>query len=505
MAHLLHRKDCGAGVDWSVDSYYILNHPRVSSMSYEEEIVTRDVTNAGLVVSDSIGREVAAQVDLEEALEASRYANHPYSTHPRELQLLMFSWLLSSCYGALDGHCPEYSVEEQAICAVGLAKSKPGVFIEAMQNLLILATSVELILVGGCCSGGVDGTDPYAEVSLQPLPEYTIPSDIVTMTCITCTDKGRIFLAGRDGHIYELHYTTGSGWQKRCRKVCLTAGLSSVISRWVVLNVFKFGAVDLIIEMVVDNERQILRMYLSTSPSSGSNGVGGLRGFNGSHKPSCLKVVTTRPSPPLGVSGALAFGSISLAGRTQNEDFSLKVENAYYSAGTLVLSDSSPPTMSCLLIVNRDASSQSSFSVSLGVSARSSRALRETVCSLPIEGQMLYVADVLPLPDIATIVHSLRQYLSNAVLQAKNASNYDGAGGSSRGVFDNGLLDLLEGKHAVLQFQIKIKDELETIASRSEAYPGPSESMQNGSVPMTLLLMMQIWQTLQQKRLRSYL
>lgn len=89
----------------------------------------------------------------------------------------------------------------------------------------------QLILVGVCCSGSSDGTDPYAEVSLQPLPEYTIPSDGVTMTCITCTDRGHIFLAGRDGHVYELQYTTGSGWQKRCRKVCLTAGLGSVISR----------------------------------------------------------------------------------------------------------------------------------------------------------------------------------------------------------------------------------------------------------------------------------
>lgn len=92
-----------------------------------------------------------------------------------------------------------------------------------------------MILVGVCCSGGEVGTDPFAEVSLQPLPEYTIPSDGVTMTCITCTDKGRIFLAGRDGHIYELHYTTGSGWQKRCRKVCLTTGLGSVISRYALL------------------------------------------------------------------------------------------------------------------------------------------------------------------------------------------------------------------------------------------------------------------------------
>lgn len=45
----------------------------------------RDVTNAGLVVSDRIGREVSSQLDLEEALEASRYASHPYSTHPREV------------------------------------------------------------------------------------------------------------------------------------------------------------------------------------------------------------------------------------------------------------------------------------------------------------------------------------------------------------------------------------------------------------------------------------
>ncbi|XP_039069008.1 nuclear pore complex protein NUP155-like isoform X2 [Hibiscus syriacus] len=390
-----------------------------------------------------------------------------------------------------DGQCPEYNVEEQTICAVGLTKSRHGIFIEAIQYLLILATPVELILVGVCCSGGGDNTDPYAEVSLQSLPEYTIPSDGVTMTCITCTDKGRIFMAGRDGHIYELHYTTGSGWHKRCRKVCLTAGVGSVISRWVIPNVFKFGAVDPIVEMVVDNERQILyaktedmkiqvfvmgpsgdsplkkvaeersllnqkdahyggrqttasrasnrsakpsivsisplstleskwlhlvailsdgrRMYLSTSSSSGSNStVGSLGGFNNHHhRPSCLKVVTTRPSPPLGVSGGLTFGAMSLAGRTQTEDLSLKVETAYYSAGTLVLSDSSPPTMSSLLIVSRDSSSQSSLSGNLGASARSSRALRESVSSLPVEGRMLFVADVLPLPDTAATVLSL--------------------------------------------------------------------------------------------------
>ncbi|XWS63975.1 hypothetical protein CRYUN_Cryun06bG0147400 [Craigia yunnanensis] len=424
-----------------------------------EEIVMRDVTNAGLVVSDLIGREVVTQMDLEKALEASRYASHPYSTHPREWPPLIEvedTWelppVLIERYNAAGG-------EGTALC---------GIFQEIRRAWASVDNSLSLwrLTNGVCCSGGGDGTDPYAEVSLQPLPEYTIPSDGVTMTCITC-------------------------WHKRCHKVCLTAGVGSVISRWIIPNVFKFEAVDPIVEMLVDNERQILyarteemkiqvfvmgpngdsplkkvaeernllnqkdahyggrqtaaprasnrlakpsivsisplykleskwlhlvailsdgrRMYLSTSSSNGSNGtVGGLGGFNSHHhRPSCLKVVTTRPSPPLGISGGLTFGAMSLAGRTQTEDLSLKVETAYYSSGTLVLSDSSSATMSSLLIVSRDSSSQSSQSGNLGASARSSRALRESVSSLPVEGQMLFVADVLPLPDTATTVLSL--------------------------------------------------------------------------------------------------
>ncbi|GFZ15842.1 nucleoporin 155 [Actinidia rufa] len=64
-------------------------------MSSENEIVLRDVTNACLVVSDRIGRDVAAQLDLEEALEASRYASHPYSTHPREVVYSLLILLLT--------------------------------------------------------------------------------------------------------------------------------------------------------------------------------------------------------------------------------------------------------------------------------------------------------------------------------------------------------------------------------------------------------------------------
>ncbi|KAJ0717945.1 putative nucleoporin, nucleoporin, nucleoporin, subdomain 1 [Helianthus annuus] len=498
-------------------------------MSRENEIGIRDIVKASVVVSDRIGRDVSAQLDLEEALEASRYTSHPYSTHPREWPPLVevvdsreLPSVLIERYNAAggegtalcgifpeirrawasvdnslflwrfdkwDGQCPEYSGEEQAICAVGLVKTKPGIFVEAIQYLLVLATPVELLLIGVCCSGSGDGSDPYAEVSLQPLPEYTIPSDGVTMTCIACTNRGHIFLAGRDGHIYELHYSTGSGWYKQCRKVCLTAGLGSVVSRWVVPNVFKFGAVDPIVEMAVDNERHILyarteemkiqvyslgqdgngplkkvteeknlinqrelhssgrqaaasrssarptktsivsisplstveskwlhlvailsdgrRMYLTTTKSSGTFG-------NNLQKPSCLKVVTTRPAPPLGVGGGLSYGPLSLAGRSQSEDLSLKIESAHYSSATLVLSDSSPSTTSSLLIANRDSTSttqSTSSSTNLGTSVRSSRALRECVSTLPIEGRMLAVAEVLPLPETAATVHSLYSQL----------------------------------------------------------------------------------------------
>jgi hypothetical protein len=43
-----------------------------------------------------------------------------------------------------DGQCQEHHADEQAICAVGLARAKPGIFVEAIQYILVLATPVEV-------------------------------------------------------------------------------------------------------------------------------------------------------------------------------------------------------------------------------------------------------------------------------------------------------------------------------------------------------------------------
>lgn len=111
-------------------------------------------------------------------------------------------------------------------------------------------------------------------------------------------------------------------------------------------------------------------------------------------------------------------GTISLASRTPNEDLTLKVEVTIYSTGTLVLSDSSTPNMSSLVFVDKDSTSRSG---ALGTSTRSSRAFREIVSSLHVEGWMLFLAIVLPLPETAAIVNHCIQKLNFMDLKAQGS------------------------------------------------------------------------------------
>ncbi|KAK1308416.1 hypothetical protein QJS10_CPA09g00382 [Acorus calamus] len=334
-------------------------------------MVGADIESAGLHVSECISRDVASQLDLEEVLESSRYSSHPYSSHPKE-------WP------------PLFEVSGK--------RELPPVLIE----------------------------------------RYNVSGGEGTALCGIFPEIRRAW-ASVDNSLFLWRFDE---W-------------------WVLPNAFKFGAVDPIVDMVVDNERHILyarteemklrvydlgidgdgplkriaeeqnfldpkthsmewlhlvivlsdgrRLYLSTSnPAGGNRGsVGSLNDPSNIHqRPCCLKIVATRPSPPLGIGSGLAFGSLSMAGRLQNEDLSLKVEAGYYSAGTLLLSDSSPAAMSSLVVVNRDSSTHSSYPGNIGMGA-SSHALREIVSSLPIEGRMLSVADVLPSADVVAMVNSL--------------------------------------------------------------------------------------------------
>jgi nuclear pore complex protein Nup155 len=55
--------------------------------------------------------------------------------------------------------------------------------------------------------GAIGAGDPgTGEMHLLPEPLYSIPTDSTFITTIAGTNSGRIFMAGKDGALYELIY-----------------------------------------------------------------------------------------------------------------------------------------------------------------------------------------------------------------------------------------------------------------------------------------------------------
>ena len=159
----------------------------------------------------------------------------------------------------------EYSGEDQAIVALGIAKPRPGVFVEAIQYVLVVCTATQILLLGVCCSSGPSGKGgPYEEITLQPLPLYSVSSDNVPMVSVASSSNGRIFMGGSDGNLYELHYSEGTRFrQKKCTKVCHTGGLRTLLPAFV--PAFLFGPPAALIDLTVDDHRGILYARTATS------------------------------------------------------------------------------------------------------------------------------------------------------------------------------------------------------------------------------------------------
>jgi len=85
----------------------------------------------------------------------------------------------------------------------------------------LLCCVVQIVLLG-VCTGPAKGAaaDAYEELSLQPMPLYTLPSDNVMLTAFAASASGRLFMGGSDGHVYEIQYSATDSWrQRRCSKV----------------------------------------------------------------------------------------------------------------------------------------------------------------------------------------------------------------------------------------------------------------------------------------------
>jgi nuclear pore complex protein Nup155 len=71
--------------------------------------------------------------------------------------------------------------------------------------------------------------------------------------CIQATKDGRLFIAGGDGHLWEIMYQAEEGWfTSRTRKVCQTAGFGELIlPSW-------GGVVETIEQIAIDDTRRLL-------------------------------------------------------------------------------------------------------------------------------------------------------------------------------------------------------------------------------------------------------
>ncbi|ESO88145.1 hypothetical protein LOTGIDRAFT_234706 [Lottia gigantea] len=146
------------------------------------------------------------------------------------------------------------------ILSVALVKPKKDIFQPHIRYLLCIATPVDIVLLGVSFSkpfNSVNNGDVLGEMHLLPDPLFSIPTDNTFITYITGTDDGRIFMAGKDGCLYELAYQAQDGWfSRKCRKINhSTSNLSFLVPSF--LN-FSFSEDDPLVQISIDNSRNIL-------------------------------------------------------------------------------------------------------------------------------------------------------------------------------------------------------------------------------------------------------
>ncbi|KAL6472326.1 hypothetical protein MHYP_G00185140 [Metynnis hypsauchen] len=147
----------------------------------------------------------------------------------------------------------------ETILSVGLVKPKAGIFQPHIHFLLVLATPVDVVILGLSFPKAQTGLNDSMSGAMQLLPDplYSIPTDNTYMLAITSTDLGRIFLAGKDGCLYEIAYQAEAGWfSQRCKKINHSkSSLSFLVPS---LLQFSFSEDDPVVQIAIDNSRNTL-------------------------------------------------------------------------------------------------------------------------------------------------------------------------------------------------------------------------------------------------------
>jgi nuclear pore complex protein Nup155 len=139
-----------------------------------------------------------------------------------------------------------FSDSSQTLLSVRLIPPRPGVFLPAITYLLALCTSSTFFLLG-IDTSPADGTFTLYNADMS------VSVSAMGIKCIEATRDGRIFIAGGDGHLWEILYQAEEGWfTSRTRKICQTANFAELV-----LPNFG-GAVEVIEQIAIDDSRKLL-------------------------------------------------------------------------------------------------------------------------------------------------------------------------------------------------------------------------------------------------------
>uniref|UniRef100_A0A8C0USG7 Nuclear pore complex protein Nup155 n=1 Tax=Cyanistes caeruleus TaxID=156563 RepID=A0A8C0USG7_CYACU len=138
----------------------------------------------------------------------------------------------------------------ETILAVGLVKPKAGIFQPHVRHLLVLATPVDIVILGLHCSNIQSGTGSLNDsisggMQLLPDPLYSLPTDNTYILAITAVI------------VLKLVKFAEAGWfSQRCRKINHSkSALSFLIPS---LLQFTFSEDDPVVQIAIDNSRNIL-------------------------------------------------------------------------------------------------------------------------------------------------------------------------------------------------------------------------------------------------------
>lgn len=154
------------------------------------------------------------------------------------------------------------------ILSVSISAPKPGVFLDSVKYVLVVATTVEVVLMA------VSWDDAAGDLKIIPTT-YSISTDSVPMLKVTGTQSGRVFMGGQDGNLYELTYENAEnkwaslvgmdGTSHKCQKVNHNAWSLTAVLPPFLRSIL--SAEQSIVDIVSDDVRRLL--YIVTS----SNGL----------------------------------------------------------------------------------------------------------------------------------------------------------------------------------------------------------------------------------------